>query len=252
MPPARIAIQRPSVSACSGLHPARADIRFRCRDRALFTVGRSARLQADRGREQIPSLHRIGRRHTRGAKNRRRDIRQAHGFVARRRGHAGRRDDERHAQRRVVRQHAVGALAVIAEPLAVVAGDDDHRAIELARARSASSSRASCASAYAISASYGVARARAIFGRRLVRGVRIVEVDQRKKAGGAGDWAAWWFCSRQATRARGRRPLTPGAPLRGVRWHSDRAGSDRRTRVNPCARPKRRSSTNAPTNAAVS
>ena len=48
-----------------------------------------------------------------------------------RRNRRRRRDHERHAQGRVVAEEAVRALAVLAERLAVVAGDDDHRVRQL-------------------------------------------------------------------------------------------------------------------------
>ena len=54
---------------------------------------------------------------------------------------------ERHAQRRVVQQHAVRALAMVAEPLAVIAGDHDERAIHQAARAQRIEDRASCESA---------------------------------------------------------------------------------------------------------
>ena len=45
----------------------------------------------------------------------------------------GRRDDQRHMQRRLVRKQAVCLLAVLAEALAVIARDDDQRGTRLAR-----------------------------------------------------------------------------------------------------------------------
>jgi hypothetical protein len=42
-------------------------------------------------------------------------------------GHAGRAQDERHMQRAVVQKDAVLLLPVLAERLAVIAGDDDDR-----------------------------------------------------------------------------------------------------------------------------
>ena len=171
----------------------------------LFTAGRSVRLQADRGAEQVPSLHRIGRRHTRRAENRRRDIRQAHRLVAHRRGHAGRRDDERHAQRRVVGEHAVRPFAVIAEPLAVIAGDDTIVRSSSPDARSHSSSRDSCASAYATLAVVRRRGALPILGRRRVRRVRIVEVDPQEEGGwGWGGWAAGGSVAGRAVKPRER------------------------------------------------
>ena len=53
----------------------------------------------------------------------------------------------------VVGEQPVRRLAVVAERLAVIGGDDDQRAIERAAPRSRSSSRPSIASVYATSAS---------------------------------------------------------------------------------------------------
>ena len=64
-----------------------------------------------------------------------------------------RNNDERHAQRRVVGEHPVRRLAVLAQPLAVVAGDGNHRRSNTPRWRSASTTRPTCASAYATSPS---------------------------------------------------------------------------------------------------
>jgi hypothetical protein len=72
--PARMVFQRPSVSACSGAHPARADIRFRC------TVG--SRASASGGpSEQIRRSCRPAAS-ARRAKHRRRDVGKAHRLVA--------------------------------------------------------------------------------------------------------------------------------------------------------------------------
>ena len=42
-----------------------------------------------------------------------------------------RHNHQRHPQRRLVEQHAVRPLAVLAEPLAMIPRDDDERAIEI-------------------------------------------------------------------------------------------------------------------------
>jgi hypothetical protein len=79
--------------------------------------------------QQIPSFHRRRHGDTRGAEHRRCDIRETHGVVMLRGSDAGYRHNQRHPQRRVVEQHAVGPLAVIPETFAVVAGDDHERPV---------------------------------------------------------------------------------------------------------------------------
>ena len=95
----------------------------------------------------------------------------------------GRRDDERHAQRRVVDQHAVRALAVIAKPLAMIAGDGDDRAIRhppgAQRVEQARELRIGIRDLAVV----GRARARAELGRRGVRRVGIVEVHPHEECG---------------------------------------------------------------------
>ena len=71
----------------------------------------------------MPSASNGRRRTMRG--DRRRDVDERHRIVhdRPRRGHAGPANDQRHAQRRVVDEHAVADFAVLAERLAVIRGE---------------------------------------------------------------------------------------------------------------------------------
>ena len=78
-------------------------------------------------------------------------------------------------------------LAVIAEPLAVIAGDDDQRAIHLSvRAQRFEKPRELRVRVGDLAVIWRL-RARAVFGRRFVGGVRIVEVEPQEE----GRWGGW-------------------------------------------------------------
>jgi len=136
------------------------------------------------GARQVAPFHRRGRRDARGAQNRRRDLREADRGVDARCTNAERRrrrDHERHAERGLVQQHPVRPLAVLAQRLAVIARDDDERAIEVA----ARAKRCEHASELRVGVCHFAVvrrlRPRGVLGRRRVRGVRIVEVDPQKE-----------------------------------------------------------------------
>ena len=83
--------------------------------------------------------------------------------------------DERHGERRVVREQPVRRLAVFAERLAVIGGDDDDRVVE----RVSGTKPVEQAAEHRVRiGDFGVVRraARAIFGRCVVRRVRIEQV----------------------------------------------------------------------------
>ena len=104
---------RSSTSAASGDHPSvRGYTRLRIH---LVSVARR--------RQEITALHAAGNGNPGQAQHRRRDIDDADGLAMIAGGDARAGDDERDAQRTVVEQHPVRALAVLAEALAVVAED---------------------------------------------------------------------------------------------------------------------------------
>ena len=146
----------------------------------ILRLAVQVRLTPDR-REQILSFHRLGRRDARGVEQRWRQIREAGRLVARRGRLAGRGDDQRHPQRRVVEQHAVRALAMVAQSFAVIAGNDDdgtsHQPARAERVEQARELRVGVCD-LAVVRRRGP---RAELGRRIVRGVGIVEVDPQKK-----------------------------------------------------------------------
>jgi hypothetical protein len=83
-------------------------------------------------REQILALGGLAAGQPEDAEHRRHDVNGADRAVVRpsRRQHAREPPDERHADGRVVDEDAVRLLAVLAEALAVVGGQDDQRVIE--------------------------------------------------------------------------------------------------------------------------
>ena len=96
-------------------------------------------------------------------------------------------DDERHAHRRVVREQAVGALAVVTEPFAMIRRDHDERAIEASGALQIVEHPAKRGIRVR---DFAVVRRRRILRRkrfrRRIRLVRIVQVDPREPRRGSG------------------------------------------------------------------
>jgi hypothetical protein len=84
------------------------------------------------GSQQVGSLRRLDTGEPEDRQHRRHDVDVANGpGIGHARGeHARQAPEERHADRRVVDEDAVRRLAVLAEALAVVGGEDDQRIVE--------------------------------------------------------------------------------------------------------------------------
>ena len=85
------------------------------------------------------------------------------------------RDDQRHVQRRLVGEHAVGQLAVLAEALAVVRGDDDER-----RARERREAIEQRAERAIDERDLAVVRLRAVLRREIRRAACTASADRRR------------------------------------------------------------------------
>ena len=148
-------------------------------------------------------------------------------------------DDQRHAQGRVVEQHSVRALAVVAKPFSVIARDDDERAVHLAmRAQPLEHARDLFVRERDL-AIVRRARPRGEPRRRRVRRVRIVEVNPDEEGCSVrGAWClvrSWSVVAGpcRARRSRDRPPQTQDAPPQGVRSRSDLLRSGRRRCRSP-------------------
>ena len=116
------------------------------------------------------------------------------GVTTRGGNHAGPRDDERHAQRRLVDEQPVRALAVLAQALAVVAGHDHQRAA----ARPVAGARQQLADQRVVEGDLAVVRpAGELFAERRRRRVRIV----RRRRGGPRGRRAGRAAARAASQA---------------------------------------------------
>ena len=142
------------------------------------TAARGGRLRAGREGQQAPARQALGRRAwpARRARWARCPRGRPGASTTARPRQAGRVEDQRHAQRRLVGEQAVRPLAVLAEALAVVGGDDHQRVVGAAASSSGARSGSSAASAAATSPDVGLAGDSA---RRTARRARRARGDRR-------------------------------------------------------------------------